>query len=101
MFVSEDGGTTPTVFTNDTLNATAFADTEVIPTILDDDGTGITINADGTLTVPADIVPGPYTIEYQICEATNTTNCDNASVTVTVEANTIICLLYTSPSPRD
>ena len=51
-------------------------DTEVIPSIINDQGTGITINPDGTLTVPADIVPGPYTIEYQICEVTNTTNCD-------------------------
>ena len=106
-FVSEDGGTTTTVFTNDTLNGTPFADTEVIPTITNDQSTGITINTDGTLTVPANIVPGPYTIEYQICEATNTTNCDPAFVALTITSNTIIadddtgCLLYTSPSPRD
>ena len=89
-FVSEDGGTTTTVFTNDTLNGTPFADTEVIPSILNDQGTGITINLDGTLAVPTNIIPGTYMIEYQICENGNPTNCDPALVTIIITPNVII-----------
>ncbi|MBK8457776.1 MAG: hypothetical protein IPL47_12255 [Phyllobacteriaceae bacterium] len=48
------GGATPTVFANDTLNGAAFLPAAVIPTIVADGGlTGVTINPDGTLTVPA------------------------------------------------
>ena len=79
--LSSTGGNTPTVYTNDTINGVSFLSIDVVmPSITDDDGTGVTISQDGTLNVPSGLVPGTYNITYRICET---------------------CLLYTSPSPRD
>ena len=83
--VVSSGGSTATVFTNDTLNGAGFLDTAVVASITNDGGlTGVTINSDGTLTVPASSTPGSYTITYQICEAANPTNCTTATATVLV-----------------
>lgn len=85
-----DGGTTSSVFPDDRLNSVAFADAAVNPTILADGGlTGVTINTDGTLNVPANTPEATYTVQYQICEALNPTNCDDATAIVTVGAPTI------------
>ncbi|MBL1405874.1 MAG: hypothetical protein COC00_007815, partial [Rhizobiales bacterium] len=79
------GGVTPTVFTNDTLNGSAFAPTLVTPSIVADGGlTGVAINTDGTLNIPAGFVAGNYSVDYQICEVLNSTNCDTATASVTV-----------------
>ncbi|WP_162846619.1 DUF7507 domain-containing protein [Corticibacter populi] len=43
--------------------------------------------ATGVVTIPAGTPSGDYTITYRICEVLNPTNCDTASVTVTVEVN--------------
>ncbi|MBK8457775.1 MAG: hypothetical protein IPL47_12250 [Phyllobacteriaceae bacterium] len=73
-------GATPTVFANDTLNGAAFLPAAVIPTIVADGGlAGVTINPDGTLTVPAATPPG-LPVEYRICEVANPANCDTAIV---------------------
>ncbi|MBH5321949.1 DUF11 domain-containing protein [Aurantiacibacter sediminis] len=85
--IPSTGGSTASVFPNDTLNGATFADTAVIPTIVNDDGlTGVTINADGTLTVPSGATPGTYSVEYQICETADPDNCDTAIATVVVGA---------------
>ncbi len=52
--------------------------------------TGVTINASGTLTVPAGTLAATYTVTYQICELLNPTNCDTANVTVVVTAAAIV-----------
>ena len=83
--VPSTGGDTASVFTNDTLNGAGFTDTDVVPSITDDGGlTGVTINPDGTLTIPSGATPGSYTVTYQICEAADTDNCDTAEVIVNV-----------------
>ncbi len=83
------GGATATVFTNDTLNGVPFAPADVTATLAGDGGlTGVVINADGTLTVPAGAAPGTYGVDYTICEAANPTNCATATATVVVEALT-------------
>ncbi len=46
--------------------------------------------ATGQVTVPAGTPAGPYTIVYRICEILNPTNCDDATVTVTVTAPLIV-----------
>jgi len=85
------GGSTATVFTNDTLNGVAFADAAVSPSITADGGlTGVAITASGTLTIPASTPAGSYTVTYQICEVANPTNCDSASVSITVTAAAIV-----------
>jgi len=58
------GGNTATVFTNDTLNSAAFANGVVTPSITNAGGlTGVTINADGTLTVPAGSTAGSESVK--------------------------------------
>jgi uncharacterized repeat protein (TIGR01451 family) len=83
--VPSTGGDTPSVFTNDTLNGAGFPDADVTPSITDDGGlTGVTINPDGTLTVPSGTAPGSYTVTYQICEVADPDNCDTATVEINV-----------------
>jgi gliding motility-associated-like protein len=44
------------------------------------------LNPDGSINVLPDAPVGVLTMTYQICEKLNTTNCDTAVVTVTIEA---------------
>ena len=44
----------------------------------------------GQISVPTGTPAGTYTIVYQICEKLNPTNCDTATVTITVTAPAII-----------
>ena len=79
------GGTTASVFTGDDLNGATPTATSVDVTLTDLGGlTGATINADGTIDVPANTTPGPYTLTYRICEAGATTLCDTATVMVVI-----------------
>uniref|UniRef100_UPI001639D71C gliding motility-associated C-terminal domain-containing protein n=1 Tax=Croceivirga lutea TaxID=1775167 RepID=UPI001639D71C len=84
------GGDAGDVTTNDTLNGVAVTDSEIAITVTNDGGlTGVTIAADGTLSVPAGTPAGSYAVVYQICENLNPTNCDTATATVTVDAAVI------------
>ncbi|MBB5207432.1 DUF11 domain-containing protein [Chiayiivirga flava] len=88
------GGTTPSVFDNDTLNDAPFADGEVSVTIEDIGGlVGVTVNPDGTLDVPPGTPPGTYTITYEICSVAIPTLCDTATATVFVGsgADPLVC----------
>jgi Mg-chelatase subunit ChlD len=49
--------------------------------------TGITIAADGTLSVAADAPPGAASFDYQLCDTADTTNCSTATVSLTVQRN--------------
>ncbi len=51
--------------------------------------TGVTLNADGTVTVAAGTPAGTYTTTYTICDKVNTDNCDTATVTIRVTAPVI------------
>ncbi len=83
------GGNTPSVFANDTLNGSAVIDADVIPSINNDGGlTGVSINAGGTLTIPAGTAGSTYAVIYQICEVLNSTNCDTATATIAVDGDT-------------
>lgn len=50
----------------------------------------LTVNSDGTVDIAPNTVAGTYTIDYTICEIANPTNCDTATVTVTVEDTSIL-----------
>ena len=61
--------------------------TSPLPTLTNNGGvTGLIINADGTLTVPAGVAAGTYTATYQICSLAAPTSCDTASTPITVAA---------------
>lgn len=79
------GGTTASVFTNDRLNGATFTQVQVVPTLVNDGGiTGLVLNANGTLTVPAGIAPGTYRPIYRICNAAASGICDQAEVVILV-----------------
>ncbi len=79
------GGTTSSVYDNDTIDGAPFADTDVVALIVDNDGlTGVVINPDGTLTVPAGTPASLYAIKYEICEAINNLSCDITVATILV-----------------
>ncbi len=79
------GGTTASVFTNDTLGNAAFANSAVVASITNTGGlTGVLINSNGTMSVPPGTSAGTYLVTYQICEAAAPTNCDTAVATILV-----------------
>ena len=84
------GSTTITVFDNDkigtqTATASTVSMTVVTPATGATGSATPTLNADGTVTVPAGTKSGTYTIGYKICAAVaSLTVCDSATVTVVV-----------------
>jgi gliding motility-associated-like protein/uncharacterized repeat protein (TIGR01451 family) len=86
------GGTLPgNVLDNDTLNGEPVeADQVTLTPINVDPDSPVTLNPDGTVTVAPNTPAGEYEVEYSICEVLNPTNCDQATVTVTVTAPRII-----------
>jgi len=84
-----------TVLGSDMLNGVPVDPADVdltIDSVLGPDGnptTAITVNPDGTITVPAGTPAGDYTVTYTICEMTNPTNCATVTETVTVTAPAI------------
>ncbi|MDK2012648.1 MULTISPECIES: beta strand repeat-containing protein [unclassified Deinococcus] len=80
-------GGTVTVLGNDTVGGAAATTANVAVTVQNAGGiTGLTVNGSGQLFVPAATPAGSYTVTYQICDATLTTACDAATVTVDVGA---------------
>ncbi|WP_300978989.1 gliding motility-associated C-terminal domain-containing protein, partial [Flavobacterium sp.] len=71
------------VFTNDTLNGTAVKPNDVILTT-DNSNPYLHLNEDGSVDVLANAPEGTLTLNYQLCEKLNTSNCDTATVTITI-----------------
>ena len=81
------GGTAfANVLWNDTLNSVAVVSTQVNITFVSSTNTGVTLLGTNVM-VAAGTPAGTYSLIYRICEASNSTNCDNATVWVTVIAN--------------
>lgn len=79
------GTTTGSVFANDTLDGAAASSANATVTLSDTDGlTGVTIDADGHVVVPADSTAGTYTLTYKICAKSTGTDCETATVKVAV-----------------
>ena len=95
------GSTTITVFDNDkigtqTATASTVSMTVVTPATGATGSATPTLNADGTVTVPAGTQSGTYTIGYKICAAVaSLTVCDSATVTVVVGQATITAVADT------
>ncbi|OXB04119.1 hypothetical protein B0A81_16710, partial [Flavobacterium plurextorum] len=81
------GGTTPALTSNDKLNGAAVVigtnpgEVKLTPV---DVPTGLTLNADGTVTVAPNTPAGNYNLTYKICEVTNPDNCDEVTSIVVV-----------------
>lgn len=74
-------------FDNDTLNGEPVDPADITATILTPAADpGVVLDPDtGLVSVGADVPPGTYTIEYQICETLNPDNCSTSTVTVVVD----------------
>ncbi|WP_123947462.1 T9SS type B sorting domain-containing protein [Flavobacterium reichenbachii] len=88
-----NGGKTVSITANDKLNGnpvvvgTALG--EVTLSIVGTLPTGLTLNADGTITVASNTPAANYNVEYRICENTNPTNCDSVTIIVPVTAGNL------------
>jgi hypothetical protein len=76
------------VITNDTLNGTPVSSTAVTVSQVSTSHAGVTLSG-RSVVVAAGTPAGTYTLVYSLCEVTNPTNCDEATVTVTVTAPVI------------
>ena len=74
------------VLSNDTLNGEPLTLADVILTSTPTEE--LTINEDGTVSIASGTPTGNYTIEYTICDTSDATNCDTATVTVEVVQGT-------------
>jgi hypothetical protein len=84
-------------FDNDALNGNPIVLADITATVLTPatpvnpgDPTPALDPATGIVSVPAGTPEGVYTIEYQICENLNPTNCDPATITVNVVPPVIV-----------
>jgi uncharacterized repeat protein (TIGR01451 family) len=88
---SSSGGTTSTVFSNDTFMGSAIVTAQFTSSLVSNGGlSGAVLNANGTIAVPAGTTTGTYTLQYQICRVDVPANCDTA--------NAIVSVLSTPPS---
>ncbi|MEG3790167.1 Ig-like domain-containing protein [Lysobacter sp. CCNWLW3] len=94
---STGGTAVVNVLGNDTLNGGAATTSNV--TLAPVTSGPLTVNADGTVDVAPNTPAGTYTVTYQICEVLNPSNCDTATVTVTVNAAPIDAVDDTVATP--
>jgi len=72
------------VLDNDTLDGAVITPADVTITTISSDDPGITLDSNGGLDVTAAVNNGSFELVYRICETANPSNCDTATVTVTV-----------------
>ncbi|SMD15017.1 gliding motility-associated C-terminal domain-containing protein, partial [Pedobacter nyackensis] len=77
------GGVTASVLGNDLLNGGILSPSAVTLTAVSVPS-GLSLNADGTVTIAAGTAAGSYTLSYRICENLNPGNCDMATATIVV-----------------
>jgi hypothetical protein len=80
---------TPSVLTNDHLNGSPILLSDINLTTVSAP-TGFILNPNGTITVAAATASGNYNLTYQICQKSDPTNCDTATVSITVTKPTQI-----------
>jgi large repetitive protein len=82
-------------YTNDTLNGVAVNVADITGSVttpatpINGGPVPVLDPLTGNVSVPAGTPAGTYTIVYRICENLNPTNCDTATITVTVDASPI------------
>ena len=74
------------VLNNDTINKGIIASSQVIVRLVDTNGVaGVSVAADGKITIPAGTPVGTYVLTYSICDKINPNNCATATVTIVVK----------------
>ncbi|AMO20791.1 T9SS type B sorting domain-containing protein [Flavobacterium columnare] len=95
------GGTTAPLTANDTLNGalvtvgTAPGNVQITASTVPV-GSGLIVNPNGTVSVPANTLAGTYTVNYTICEVNNPKNCSNVNSIVVVDTPQIIAVTETT-----
>ena len=75
------------VLANDTLGETPATTSRVRLSVVSSTSAGITLDlATGSVYVALGTLPGTQTLTYRICEIADPSNCDDADVTITVNA---------------
>jgi hypothetical protein len=89
---STAGGTAVgNVLANDQFNGAQATSANVVLSAVSTTNGGVTLDAtDGSVDVAAGTPGGTHTLVYSICEPVSPTNCDQATVTVTVVPQTIL-----------
>lgn len=84
------GGVTPSVLSNDTLNGQAVNSLDITTTLINNGGIlDATISSTGEIYIPVGTLVGSYTMSYRICSNLNPELCDNASLKIRVNSQTI------------
>ncbi|MFC5741780.1 DUF7507 domain-containing protein [Dyella tabacisoli] len=80
------GGSPGSVLGNDTAGGKTITDPHSVTISVVSRGglTGVTINPDGTIVVPAGTPTGNYTLSYRICDALDPSNCSTAQIKLAV-----------------
>ncbi len=79
------GGIVGNVLTNDLLGGKPVIASQVVISVKDNGGlTGVVIDKEGNLILPAGVAPGSYVVVYTICDVLNPTNCKEAMAIVEV-----------------
>jgi hypothetical protein len=79
------------VLANDRFNGAQATTANVVLSAVSTTNDGVTLDAtDGSVDVAAGTPGGTYTLAYRICEPASPTNCDQATVTVTVVPQMIL-----------
>ncbi|WP_281297600.1 Ig-like domain-containing protein [Flavobacterium limnophilum] len=86
----------PTLYANDNVNGNPFTLSQITLTVLQPIGGGIVMNADGTVTVPANAPSGTYAVNYTICTVATPVVCDTATKTIIVDEKPSIAIIKTA-----
>ncbi len=88
------------VFGNDLLNGQGVDGTRVSAVVIGSLPAGIGFDpASGTVSVAPGTNSGPYSFVYRICERASPTNCDDATVNLSVQASEIVANDDSNPVP--
>lgn len=78
------GGVAGDATQNDSLSGTPNPDANTTLTLINDGGSGATLDANGNIHVPAGTAAGSYTLTYQSCDAAVPADCATATAMITV-----------------
>ncbi|WP_395026071.1 hypothetical protein [Comamonas odontotermitis] len=92
------GGSLPSVLANDTINGSSASAANAQATSQGAWPNGIQISVDGAISVSKGTPAGKYSLSYQLCSVADPTACSLASVTLTIEAESVPSVPTSVPS---